>query len=59
MPDREYFTKAEAAEYTRLSRATIDRMRKSGQLRYIKVGKKVVFRRSDIDKFMAARVVKK
>jgi excisionase family DNA binding protein len=59
MPDEKYLTKSEAAEYARLSEATIDRMRKSGQLKYIKVGKKVLVRRSDIDVFMAARVVKK
>jgi len=59
MAGQEYFTKAEAAEYTRISRATIDRLMKAGKVRFVKVGKKVVFRRLDLDRFMAARVVKK
>jgi excisionase family DNA binding protein len=59
MPEAEYFTKTEAAEYVRLSRATIDRLRQSGDLRYVKVGGRIVFRKRDLDAFMAARVVKK
>ncbi len=59
MPDKEYFTKLEAAEYTRLSRATVDRLMKAGTLRFVKVGKRVVFRKKDLDSFMAVRVVNK
>ncbi len=59
MAEREYFTKREAAEYLRLSVPTVDRLRLSGALAYIKVGKKVLFRKRDLDRFMAARVVKK
>jgi excisionase family DNA binding protein len=52
MPDAEFMTKAEAAQLMRLSRATIDRLRASGQLPFVKLGKKVIFRRSDIDAFL-------
>jgi len=59
MPEREYLNKAEAAEYLRLSRATIDRLRQSGALQYVKVGGRIVFRRRDLDAFMAKRVIGK
>lgn len=59
MQERAYLTKKEAAEYLRLSRATLDRLVKKRELLSAKIGKKVIFRRKDLDKFMAARVVKK
>lgn len=58
MPEREVLTKAEAVEYTRLSRATLDRLMKSRELRHMKVGKKVLFRKCDIDAFLKKRLVK-
>jgi len=51
-------TKVEAAEYMRVSLATIDRLMKSRELRHAKVGKKVLIRRKDIDTLIEKRMVK-
>lgn len=51
-------TKAEAMEYMRLSVATIDRLMKRHALPHVKVGKKVLFRKRDIDAFLEKRLVK-
>lgn len=58
MKEDAVMTKAEAIEYMRISVATIDRLMKSRTLPFIKVGKKVLFRKSDIDKFLERRLVK-
>lgn len=59
MPSRDYLTKREAQEVMRISRATLDRYMASGELRYIKLEKKVLIRRKDIDAFLNKRLVKK
>jgi excisionase family DNA binding protein len=58
MKEGAVMTKAEAVEYMRLSVATIDRLMKNRALPYVKVGKKVLFRRPDIDVFLEKRLVK-
>lgn len=58
MPDAEYMNKREVVEYTRLSIATIDRMMQNKKLRFGKVGRKVFFRKRDVDAFMARHLVK-
>ena len=58
MPSQEYLTKQEAVEYTRLSIATVDRLMKTKELKFGKVGRKVFFRKKDVDAFMAKRLVK-
>lgn len=58
MTDGTVMTKAEAAEYTRLSRATIDRLMKERALPFVKVGKKVLFLKRDLDAFLQKRRVK-
>lgn len=58
MPDQEYMTKKEVVSYTRLSIAMIDRLMKSKELKFGKVGRKVFFRKRDVDAFMAKRLVK-
>ncbi|MCJ7611940.1 MAG: helix-turn-helix domain-containing protein [Candidatus Aminicenantes bacterium] len=51
-------TKREVVEYTRLSIATIDRMMKDKKLRFGKVGRKVFFRKRDVDAFMGRHLVR-
>ncbi len=58
MTERAFLTKAEAAEYMRVSRATVDRLMKSRGLPFIKLEKKVLFRKKDIDAFLEKRLVK-
>jgi excisionase family DNA binding protein len=54
----EYLTKKELAAYLKVSRTIVDSFIRQG-LPHIKIVRKYLFRRSDVDKFMAARVVKK
>lgn len=52
-----YFTRAEAANYTRLSLRSIDYARERGELRAFRVGKKVLFAREDLDRFIRAGTI--
>jgi len=56
--ERELLTKAETMEYLRLSRGALDRLMRARAIRYIKIGKKVIFRQKDIEAFLEKRVVK-
>ena len=58
MPDAEYMTKREVVEYTRLSIAMIDRLMRDKKLKFGKVGRKVFFRKRDVDAFMGRHLVK-
>ncbi len=50
----EYFTKSEAADYVRLSARTLDAAKAQGALPFYRVGaRKVLFKRSDLDKWLA------
>lgn len=46
-------------EYLRISRGTLDRLMKNRALPFIKLEKKVLFRRRDIDAFLEKHLVKK
>lgn len=46
------FSPQQAADYSGLSRVTIDRLRKSGRLPSAKVGRRVVIRRVSLDAFL-------
>lgn len=46
--DAEFLTKAEAADYLKVSTRTIDRMRSAGELPAFRLRRSVRFRRSDV-----------
>ena len=46
----------EAAEYLRVSRSTLWRLMK--EIPYIKLGRRVLFKMSDIDKYLESKKVK-
>lgn len=52
MVTSEYFTKERARVYTSLSLRTLDYARERQQLTFYKVGKKVLFKKSDLDAFL-------
>lgn len=55
----EYLKTPEAADYTRLSVPTLDRYRIKGNgPKFAKVGKSVIYRRVDLDAWMASRLVR-
>lgn len=51
-------TKAEAIAYLRVSRGTLDKLMKKHELPFIKLEKKVLFRRADIDRWLEKKLVK-
>jgi excisionase family DNA binding protein len=51
-------TTHEAADYMRCSPRTLERMRCSGITpKFVKIGKRVLYRQSDLDEWIASRVV--
>jgi excisionase family DNA binding protein len=53
-----FLTVREAADYLRISRQTLSKLRTGAGLPFIRVGRKVLFRVSDLDGFMESRVVR-
>jgi len=51
-------TKKEVQEYLRISSATLDRLIKNKNIPHIKLGRRVLFKKSDIDKFLESKKVK-
>jgi excisionase family DNA binding protein len=56
--EKDFFTKRELMEYLRISRGTVDKFMRHQGLPYIKLGKKVLFRKSDIDRWIESKRVK-
>jgi excisionase family DNA binding protein len=52
-------TKKEVQAYLRISHMTLQNLMKRHSLPYIKLEKRVLFRRSDIDAYLEAHLVKK
>jgi len=50
--------KKEVQEYLRISSATLDRLIRHKEIPYIKLGRRVLFRKSDIDEFLESKKVK-
>lgn len=58
MPARDNLTKEEAADYLRISRATLDRLVKKRLVPHAKLGKRVIFRKRDLDALLEKHLVK-
>jgi excisionase family DNA binding protein len=57
--EKDLLSKTDLMKYLSLSRGTIDRLMKHG-LPYIKLDRRVLFRKSDIDKWLESKkVIKK
>jgi len=56
MGEDRLLTKEEAAEYMRISRATLGRIMK--EIPYIKLGRRVLFKMSDIEKYLESKRVR-
>lgn len=59
MNEDKLFTKKEACEYLRISETTLNRLIKKEEISYIKLERKVLFRKSDIDNFLESRKIPK
>ena len=58
MKEGDLLTKAEVRSLLRISRGTLDLMMKRKELPYIKLQRRVLFRKKDIDKFLESKLVK-
>jgi len=56
MTKDELLTKRDLQEYLKVSHGTIDRLMK--EIPYIKLGRRVLFKMSDIDKYLESKKVK-
>ena len=54
----EYLTKQEVAQYMRVSLATLERLMRQG-LPYVKLERRVLFRKADVDRWLGSKIVKK
>ena len=52
---RELMTKAELMDYLRISKRTLDKLMKTGNLPYIKLARRVLFKREDVDAFLETK----
>jgi excisionase family DNA binding protein len=48
------FTESEAARYLRISARNLWQLRKAGKIRVTRIGRKVFYRRENLDQFIAA-----
>lgn len=52
----EYMTKAECQEYLRISKSSLEKLVKEGLPR-IKLDRKVIFRKADVDRWLERKVI--
>jgi excisionase family DNA binding protein len=50
--EQQYFTKTQARIYVALSERTLDYARARKELQFFKIGKRVLFKKSDLDAFI-------
>ena len=58
MPGKELLTRTELMEYLRISRGTLDKLIKNRAIPFIKLDQKVLFRQSDVDRWLESKTVK-
>ena len=56
--DKELMSQVELVQYLQISRTTLHKLMKSRQIPFIKLGRRVLFRKQDIDRFLESKIVK-
>ena len=56
--EKDFFTKKELQEYLRISHGMVDKLMKRREIPFLKIGKKVLFRKADIDAWLESKRVK-
>ena len=51
-------TKADVQDYLQISHDTLHRLMKSGSFPYMKLERKVLFRKAEIDRFLESKIIK-
>jgi len=59
MEKKDLMTREEVMEYLRISNMTLHRLMKEHKFPYIKLGKRVLFRQSEIDAYLEEKTVRK
>lgn len=59
MGTKDLMTRQEVIEFLRISPMTLHRLMKERKFPFIKLGKRVLFRRSEIDSYLESNTVKK
>jgi len=59
MVENDLLTKAETLKYLRISNRTLYLLMKRHEFPYIKLGKRVLFRRTEIDAFLESKTIRK
>jgi excisionase family DNA binding protein len=59
MANRDLMTIKQMTEYLQISRRTLNNLMKKNGLPYIKLERRVLFRRSEVDKFLESKTVRK
>jgi excisionase family DNA binding protein len=58
MTSGDLFDKKGLAEYLKIGRATLQKLMAAKAFPYIKIGRRVLFRKADIDKWLETKIVK-
>jgi excisionase family DNA binding protein len=58
MPGPELLTRAELMDYLRISRGTLDKLIKNRVIPFIKLDQKVLFRKSEVDRWLESKTIK-
>jgi len=58
MKDQELMTKTEVMAFLRISKGTMDKFMRRREIRFHKLERKTLFRRSDVEKFLESKRVK-
>jgi excisionase family DNA binding protein len=58
MPPEDLMDKAGLMEYLKISRATLQKLMAARAFPYIKFGRRVLFRKADIDAWLESKIVK-
>jgi len=56
--EKDLLSQAELLEYLQIGRTTLFKLLKKNKLPHIRLGRKLLFRKKDIDKFLEAHLVK-
>jgi len=56
--EKNFLTKKELQEYLRISHGMVDKLMKGREIPFLKIGKKVLFKKCDIDAWLESKRIK-
>ena len=58
MSEDEILTKEEVLKFLKVSKTVLEKLMRNKELPYIKLDRRVLFRKKDIDKFLESKLIK-